>query len=53
MFFLVMVKRWGRIGVKRPRMIRKVFENYIELRKDFKRTVMVRFAHGYRLMREG
>lgn len=48
LFYPKITKRWGRIGGRKPRMLKKVFELLPDLRKDFAQTLKTRMAHGYK-----
>ena len=48
----LLVRRWGRIGGKRPRSIRMRVADGEELQLQVERISRRRQAHGYRLVRE-
>ncbi len=48
----LLVRRWGRIGGKRPRSIRLLVADGEELLLQVERLRRRRQAHGYRLVRE-
>ena len=48
----VLIRRWGRIGTKRPRSIRMLVGNREELQRQVALIRRRRQAHGYRLVRE-
>ena len=48
----VLIRRWGRIGTKRPRSIRMLVGDREELQRQVELIRRCRQAHGYRLVRE-
>ena len=48
----LLIRRWGRIGGKRPRSIRMLVTDGEELQRQVERLRRRRQAHGYRLVRE-
>ena len=48
----LLVRRWGRIGGKRPRSIRMLVADGEELQRQVALISRRRQAHGYRLVRE-
>ena len=48
----LLVRRWGRIGGKRPRSIRMLVADGEELQRQVALIGRRRQAHGYRLVRE-
>jgi len=48
----LLVRRWGRIGGKRPRSIRMLVADGEERQQQVERLRRRRQAHGYRLVRE-
>ena len=47
-----LVRRWGRIGTRRPRFIRMVMADAEELRQEVKRIARRRERHGYHVVGE-
>jgi len=48
----LLIRRWGRIGEKRPRSIRMLVADGEELQRQVERLRRRRQAHGYRLVQE-
>ena len=48
----VLIRRWGRIGTKRPRSIRMLVGDREELQQQVALIRQRRQAHGYRLVQE-
>jgi predicted DNA-binding WGR domain protein len=47
-----LTRRWGRIGGRRPRSLRRVIEDLTDLRRQVARITRRRVSHGYRLVTE-
>ncbi|MSR84607.1 MAG: WGR domain-containing protein [Candidatus Latescibacteria bacterium] len=48
----VLVRRWGRIGTRRPRRIKLVLEDAESVWREVKEISRLRGRHGYRIVQE-